>query len=147
MPTVPARIRPRHTYCGAVIVSRRKTRPSRTTRTMLAPAHTALARDAGTVRVAKEKRTNPTSSARIPPNSGPGRSKPCALPSSTTPVTSATTVTTRKTMPLGGATDRRRFGSAGEAPVESPGRRGHRVTDDGGEPLLDLVGHRSGDRL
>src|SRR3954447_10186754 len=65
---------------------------------MLAPAHTALARPAAMVRVAYENMTNPNSSASTPPTSGTGRSRPCPCASSTTPVTSDTTVTSRKTM-------------------------------------------------
>src|SRR4051794_16958627 len=134
MPTVPTRISARHTYWAAESVSRRKIRPRTTTRTMLDPAHTALARDAGIVRVANENSTNPRTSASTPPSNGPGRSKPWALPSSTTPVASASTVTTRKTMPWRGpgvGGDTARNGSAGSGAVATRSGHGHRVADDG----------------
>src|SRR3954447_4027373 len=101
MPSVPARIMARQTYCAAEIVSLRKIRPRTSTSTMLDPANTALARPAGIVRVAYENMTKPSRSASTPASRWPGRSHPWAWPSSTTPVTSAMTVTTRKTMPRG----------------------------------------------
>ena len=56
MPTVPARIKPRHTYCGAEIVSLRKTRPSRRgPRPRTAAARKVGTRAAGQVRAASEQ--------------------------------------------------------------------------------------------
>src|SRR4051812_42129128 len=106
-------IRPRHTYCGGERVSLRKIRPSRTTSTMLAPAHTALATPAGIARVAYENATKPSRSSSTPATRIAGRSKPCARPSSTTPVTSATTVTNRNPMPGRGPDPHHGYGGHG----------------------------------